>query len=162
MSGEQNDRVPPSRQVSPFDLLLTACALEGYQDGRTQPPERRRGERRRTQACVSSDSVRLALGQLIGGRYRIERELGEGRMGVVYLVADEQLRGERFAIKVLKEELQPANLTLLREEVRKTRCVSQRARAGSPVAAASRRAAPARVCGEPRLHTGASLQPLAR
>ena len=124
MSGEQNDRVPPSTQVSPFDLLLTACALEEYQDGRTQPPERRRGERRRTQTRVSSDSVRLALRQLIGGRYRIERELGEGPMGVVYLVADEQLRGERFAIKVLKEELHPANLTLLREEVRKTRRLS--------------------------------------
>jgi len=124
MSGEQNDRVPPSTQVSPFDLLLTACALEEYQDGRTQPPERRRGERRRTQARASSDSVRLALRQLIGGRYRIERELGEGPMGVVYLVADEQLRGERFAIKVLKEELHPANLTLLREEVRKTRRLS--------------------------------------
>ena len=124
MSGEQNDRVPPSTQVSPFDLLLTACALEEYQDGRTQPPERRRGERRRTQARASSDSVRLALRQLIGGRYRIERELGEGPMGVVYLVADEQLRGERFAIKVLKEELHPANLTLLREEVRKTRKLS--------------------------------------
>src|SRR5215472_6999943 len=124
MSGEKHDRAPPSTQVSPFDLLLTACALERYQDGRTQPPERRRGERRRTQARLSSDTVRLALGQLIGGRYRIERVLGEGRMGVVYLAADEQLPGARFAIKVLKEELHPANLTLLREEVRKTRKLS--------------------------------------
>ena len=49
---------------------------------------------------------------------RIERELGEGRMGVVYLVADEQVPGEGLAIKVLKQELHPANLRLLREEVR--------------------------------------------
>jgi TolB-like protein/Tfp pilus assembly protein PilF/predicted Ser/Thr protein kinase len=73
---------------------------------------------------VSSSTVRLAIGQLLGGRYRIERELAEGGMGVVYLAADEQVPGERFAIKVLKEELHPAALTLLREEVRKTRKLS--------------------------------------
>jgi len=60
-------------------------------------------------------TVRLAVNQLIGGRYRIERELGEGGMGIVYLVADEQVPGERFAIKVLKEGLDPEALGLLRE-----------------------------------------------
>jgi serine/threonine protein kinase len=73
---------------------------------------------------VSSSTVRLAIGQLLGGRYRIERELAEGGMGVVYLATDEQVPGERFAVKVLKEELHPATLTLLREEVRKTRKLS--------------------------------------
>jgi eukaryotic-like serine/threonine-protein kinase len=67
---------------------------------------------------------RLAIGQILSGRYRIERELGEGGMGVVYLAADEQVPGERFAIKVLKEELHAEALTLLREEVRKTRKLS--------------------------------------
>ncbi|MGN6452334.1 MAG: protein kinase domain-containing protein [Steroidobacteraceae bacterium] len=75
-------------------------------------------------ADPSSDTARLAVGQLIGGRYRIERELGEGGMGIVYLVADEQVPGERFAIKVLKEGLDPEALGLLREEVRKTRKLS--------------------------------------
>jgi TolB-like protein len=69
-------------------------------------------------------TVRLEVGQLIGGRYRIERKLGEGGMGVVYLAADEQVPGERFAIKVLKEGLRPEALALLREEVRKTRKLS--------------------------------------
>ena len=78
----------------------------------------------RAQADMSSNTVRLALGQLLGGRYRIERELGEGGMGVVYLATDEQVPGESFAIKVLKEELHPEALTLLREEVRKTRKLS--------------------------------------
>jgi serine/threonine protein kinase len=73
---------------------------------------------------VSSNTVRLAVGQLVGGRYRIEHELGEGGMGVVYLAADEQVPGERFAIKVLKEGLRPEALALLREEVRKTRKLS--------------------------------------
>jgi hypothetical protein len=107
----ENEPVPPSTAVSPFDLQLSACAIEGQQTGRAE-------------AHVSSSTPRLAAGQLLGGRYRIERELGEGGMGVVYLAVDEQVPGERFAIKVLKEELRPEGLALLREEVRKTRKLS--------------------------------------
>jgi serine/threonine protein kinase len=50
---------------------------------------------------------RLAIAQMLSGRYRIERELGEGGMGVVYLVTDQQVAGETFAVKVLKEVLDP-------------------------------------------------------
>src|ERR1700719_1331316 len=76
-------------------------------------------------ACETEvDPVRLAVGEILGGRYRIERELGEGGMGVVYLATDDQVPGERFAIKVLREALQPGALVLLREEVRKTRKLS--------------------------------------
>jgi serine/threonine protein kinase len=67
---------------------------------------------------------RLSIGQILSGRYRIERELGEGGMGVVYLARDEQVAGETFAIKVLKDGLDPQALSLLREEVRKTRKLS--------------------------------------
>ncbi|MGO9328004.1 MAG: serine/threonine-protein kinase, partial [Steroidobacteraceae bacterium] len=102
MTSEENRHLPPSTEVSPreteVDPQLSACANDG--------------------------TARLVIGQLLGGRYRIERELGEGGMGVVYLAADEQVPGERFAIKVLKEELHPEALTLLREEVRKTRKLS--------------------------------------
>jgi len=66
----------------------------------------------------------LAIGQMLSSRYSIERELGEGGMGVVFLAHDEQVPGERFAIKVLKEELRPEALALLRDEVRKTRKLS--------------------------------------
>ena len=45
-------------------------------------------------------------------------------MGIVYLVADEQVAGESFAIKVLKEEVRPESLMLWREEVRRTRKLS--------------------------------------
>jgi eukaryotic-like serine/threonine-protein kinase len=67
---------------------------------------------------------RLGIGQRLSGRYRIDRELGEGGMGVVYLATDEQVAGETFAIKVLKESLRPEAFELLREEVRKTRKLS--------------------------------------
>lgn len=66
----------------------------------------------------------LVIGQLLGGRYRVERKVGEGGMGVVYLARDEQVAGESFAIKVLKERLHPEALARLREEVHKTRKLS--------------------------------------
>jgi serine/threonine protein kinase/tetratricopeptide (TPR) repeat protein len=87
-------------------------------------PDRPNPDWRVRAAGGTCNTVRLAAGQQLGGRYRIERELGEGGMGVVYLATDEQVPGERFAIKVLKEGLHPKTLTLLREEVRKTRRLS--------------------------------------
>jgi eukaryotic-like serine/threonine-protein kinase len=71
-----------------------------------------------------SGDARLPVGHLLGGRYRIERVLGEGGMGMVYLARDEQVAGEMFAVKVLKEDLDPEAFALLREEVRRTRKLS--------------------------------------
>src|ERR1700728_4507923 len=131
MTSEESRHAPLSTDVSlrgtEVDPQLSACAPEGpAPDGfpKTLSPERRRSATRRAQAEMAPNTVRPAVGQLLGGRYRIERELGEGGMGVVYLATDEQVPGERFAIKVLKEELHPEALTLLREEVRKTRMLS--------------------------------------
>ena len=102
MSSEENRHLPLSTEVSPRETEVD----------------------QQLSARANAGAARLVIGQLLGGRYRIERELGEGGMGVVYLAADEQVPGERFAIKVLKEELHPEALTLLREEVRKTRKLS--------------------------------------
>ncbi len=127
MTADQNRPESLSKEVSPLDLQLSACAQEGPSpEGlpKTLALERRRRATGQALADSSPSTVRLAVGQLLGGRYRIERELGEGGMGVVYLAADEQVPGERFAIKVLKEELHPEALALLREEVRKTRKLS--------------------------------------
>jgi TonB family protein len=75
-------------------------------------------------AAVSSAGPNM-VGQLLGGRYLLERELGGGGMGVVYLASDQEITGELFAIKVLKPEIRafPEALPLLREEVRTTRAL---------------------------------------
>lgn len=47
----------------------------------------------------------LPAGSLVAGRYRIEKTLGTGGMGSVYLAADEVLDGEKVAIKILHPDL---------------------------------------------------------
>jgi serine/threonine-protein kinase len=113
---KERDRAPLSTEISPpkseVDLTPSVCWASGV-------------EVERVHASVDAPAGdRLAIGQTISGRYRIERELGEGGMGVVYLATDEQVVGETFAIKVLKEPLRPEALSVMREEVRKTRKLS--------------------------------------
>jgi serine/threonine protein kinase/tetratricopeptide (TPR) repeat protein len=130
----QQDRTPLSTEVSPVetegDLQASARCdtvsgdgnpIEGSGETETPTPHRLDGADQPTDA-VGDD--RLAIGQKLSGRYRIERELGEGGMGVVYLATDEQVAGETFAIKVLKKNLRPEAFELLREEARKTRKLS--------------------------------------
>jgi len=61
----------------------------------------------------------LTAGQLVASRYRVERIVDRGGMGVVYEAVDEQL-GRRVALKVLAAETQtdPARLEQFRAEAR--------------------------------------------
>ena len=102
----QQDRTPPSTEASPVETEVDLQASA------------------RCDVVSRDPSDRLAIGQRLSGRYHLERELGVGGMGVVYLARDEQVAGEIFAIKVLNESLSSEALELLREEVRKTRKLS--------------------------------------
>ena len=77
------------------------------------------------QPSAPASMAEVASGRVLGGRYLLERKLGEGGMGVVYFASDQEVKGESFAIKVLKPEIRerPEALGLLREEVRKTRAL---------------------------------------
>jgi serine/threonine protein kinase/tetratricopeptide (TPR) repeat protein len=120
---KEPDQPPLSTEIPPpeseADLTPSVCwtsgvEVEGVHPSRDKPP----------QPGVAPPGERLVIGQMLSGRYRIERELGEGGMGVVYLARDEQVAGETFAVKILKEPLEPQALDLLREEVRRTRKLS--------------------------------------
>lgn len=55
--------------------------------------------------------------ELIGGRYRVQRLLGQGGMGAVYAVGD-SLTGERLALKRLSATAGTLSLTLFEREFR--------------------------------------------
>jgi serine/threonine protein kinase len=130
----EEDRTALSTEVSPVKTKVDLRAsvrcdtvsrdprpIEGSGETETPAPYRLDGT---DQQRGRPRDDRLAIGERLSGRYRIERELGVGGMGVVYLATDEQVAGEIFAIKVLNESLSPGTLELLREEVRKTRRLS--------------------------------------
>ena len=72
----------------------------------------------RTEPAAPVTHVNL-VGQVLDGRYQVDRKIGEGGMSVVYLVNDVATK-EQYAIKVLSAELsrdQNAMARLKREEL---------------------------------------------
>ena len=70
----------------------------------------------------------LRSGTSFAARYRIERPIGSGGMGMVYLAEDVEL-GERVAIKTLRSDLLSADETAMdrfRNEIRLARQISHR------------------------------------
>ncbi|MFL6606275.1 MAG: protein kinase domain-containing protein [Steroidobacteraceae bacterium] len=118
---KQRDRVPLSTETSPGEATIDPHSCER---GRSEETDDETVGGFPNGSAPAVPTEKLAIGQTLSGRYRIERELGEGGMGVVYLVADQHVAGETFAVKVLKEALRQDALALLREEVHKTRRLS--------------------------------------
>ena len=74
----QEDRGPVSTEIS-----ISETKVDPQESGRCRSRSR---DPNRFEAEVTTDE-RLSIGARVSGRYRIERELGEGGMGVVYLVS---------------------------------------------------------------------------
>lgn len=73
-------------------------------------------------------SISLDSGKVLGGRYEIITEIGEGGMGSVYRALDREL-SEELAIKMVRSDLVGSDPTLierLKQEMRLTRKISHR------------------------------------
>jgi len=94
-------------------------------------------ENLRREISAASGDVELAAttgempippGATFGGRYLIERVLGRGGMGIVYLASDSELR-EKVAIKTIRADLVTADESAMerfRNEIRLARKVTSR------------------------------------
>jgi serine/threonine-protein kinase len=105
------EQVPSAREVDPaipaaLEALLAKMLYKDPEgrprDGSVVERELAKIEATLTEAAgpLPSALSSFAPGTLIGGKYRVERSLGRGGMGVVVLALDETL-GRRVAIKVL-------------------------------------------------------------
>jgi hypothetical protein len=114
LTAPPTERSPqPLTPGSPQPALRFAATLPQAAFGSTPqgtPPQ---------QALVPAQPLPLELGPgaQLAGRYRIERELGQGGMGRVLLASDEKL-GRRVAIKVLLGAHDPQRLRRFEQEAR--------------------------------------------
>lgn len=72
---------------------------------------------------MSTTSVDPLIGQLLAGQFRIERQLGQGGMGAVYL-AEQADMGRRVVVKVMHPELTLGNSQAVERFKREARAVA--------------------------------------
>lgn len=72
---------------------------------------------------MSTTSVDPLIGQLLAGQFRIERQLGQGGMGAVYL-AEQAEMGRRVVVKVMHPELTLGNSQAVERFKREARAVA--------------------------------------
>jgi serine/threonine-protein kinase len=107
--------IPPALEA------LLAAMLRKDPEGRPRDASAVERELEAIEATVTepgsprpSDRSSIAPGTLIGGKYRVERGLGRGGMGVVVLAHDETL-GRRVAVKLLRATGRGDEARFLRE-----------------------------------------------
>ena len=122
------------RDVRPGDCcdLVELSSLVRRRGGATlrgvwRPRSPDRSARRR--ASPKAGAALLKVGDLLAGKYRVERILGEGGMGVV-VAAHHELLDQRVAVKLLYQDMPIAR--------RSRGCSARRARARSSRASTSR------------------------
>src|SRR4051812_28892060 len=85
--------------------------VSGHSDGPTVPPEGGRGEEPGEPVTVAggqfllrAETVELKHGELLGGRYQIEKVIGRGATGCVLQSFDRVVRAV-VAVKILRVDL---------------------------------------------------------
>ena len=123
----------------PDELGTLARVFDSMASGIKERESRLRGQidnlRREISAAAgdgdmpsTTGEIPLPAGETLGGRYRIERVLGRGGMGTVYLAADSEL-DEKIAIKTIRSDLVTADESAMerfRSEIRLARKVTSR------------------------------------
>jgi len=84
-----------------WGLLECATGVDEHLPARGRPRQRRCGLLRKG---LTSDSFPSRIGTVVAGRYRLERELGAGGMGEVYIAVQEPL-GRQVALKLMRAGL---------------------------------------------------------
>lgn len=134
---DDETRVVPLRAVTPpvdqddatvVKPLHAAAGGEGTATGSSSLGTGEGGWRR---IADLAQGERIAVGSLLKGRFLMERELGRGGMGVVYLARDERKveardRDPYVAVKVLNDEFRkhPDALVALQREARRAQQVA--------------------------------------
>ncbi len=86
-----------------FDTLRDMESISRYLE--LNPSGRRAADARRRVGTLLDHSHPLADGSLISGRWRILERLAEGGQAVLFLAADEQIRGRQCVLKFIRREL---------------------------------------------------------